>query len=148
MSQPNLPDGDHIARYVPWAKVDKDDCDNVRGILWSAFQRRDDEDGLSVNWLERTGCENQEDALRTTVQFLRAGGLEVKKKARLAVANVKKFKEVCASRETKVRIIHVPDDGNEPHSEVRQIPREDLRLLEDLARFAVSSHHACGNHME
>lgn len=148
MSQPNLPEGDHFARYVPWAKVDKDADHNVRGILWTAFQRRENEDGLSVNWLERTGSPDQGVAMRVTVGLLSSGGLEVKRKARLAISNVRQFKDICAARETKVRIVHAPDDGNEPHSEIRQIPRDDQALLEDLAWNAVLCHHACGDFME
>lgn len=147
VSQLNLPDDDHIVRYVPWTKVDKDANDNVRGILWTAYQRRDDEDGLSVNWLERTGCEDLEAQLRATVSLLETA-MTVKRKARLAVSGVRQFKSVCAAHEARVRIVHIPEGDNEPHSEIRQIPKEDQRLMEDLARQAVTSHHACGDLMD
>ena len=65
-------------------------------------------------------------------------------KARLAVSQVGKFKQVCKDNGSKVRIVHEPENGNEPHSSIRQIPREDLVLLEAVAREAVDSHHAFG----
>jgi hypothetical protein len=147
VSQSNLPEKDHIVRYVPWTKVDKDADDNVRGILAIAYERREDEDGLSVNWLEMAGEIQTEAALRKTLNLIGAN-MTVGKKARLAVSNVQKFKEVCADRDKKVRIVHAPINGNEPHSEVRKIPRNDLRLLEDLSTIALLSHHCCGDLMD
>lgn len=144
MTTPNLPDEDHIVRYVPWTRVAKDADDNVLGILPEAFQRREDEDGLSVNWLERVGASDMAAALQATVSLI-GNTMKVGKKARLTVSNVHKFKDICAQRGQQVRIIHAPEEGNEPHSEVRRIPRDDLRLLEDLAAGAVLSHHCCGD---
>jgi hypothetical protein len=48
----NLPDEDHVIRYVPWGRLRKDEDDNVLGFLPQAFQLRPEEDYLSVNWVE------------------------------------------------------------------------------------------------
>ena len=48
----NLPDDDHVMRYVPWGKLRRDGDDNVLGFLGEAFKLKPDEDSLSVNWLE------------------------------------------------------------------------------------------------
>jgi hypothetical protein len=143
LAQTNLPDEDHVVRFVPWTRVRKDADDNVQGILGAAFQRREDEDGLSVNWLERAHSD-PEARLRTTIGLL-AANRTIGKKARIAVLNVGRFKAVCFDHKAKIRIVHSPEPGNEPHSEVRQLPREDLELLEALANDAVSEHHCCND---
>jgi hypothetical protein len=48
----NLPDEDHVMRYVSWARLRRDEDDNILGFLGAAFQLRPDEESLSVNWLE------------------------------------------------------------------------------------------------
>lgn len=141
MSQINVPGDDHIVRYVKWSCVNKDADDNVLGILGEAFRRKLDDDGLSVNWLEKADGPPKE-KLKATVGLLTIG-LKLGGKARVAVSNVAIFKGVCAHRRAHIRIVHVPEDGNEPHSEVRQIPRDDDELLELLAVEAVISHHRC-----
>lgn len=141
MSQNSVPDADHIVRYVGWTNVAKDAEGNVVGILGEAFRRKPDEEGLSVNWLERAAVPPV-DKLKKTVQLLTAG-LTVGKKARVAVANVAVFKNVCSRRNVKIRIVHIPENGNEPHSEVRQFPRDDDELLELLAVEGVAAHHRC-----
>ncbi len=141
MSQLNVPDEDHIVRYVGWNQVAKDANDTVRGILAEAFRLRPDEDGLSVNWLERADAD-AEHKLKRTVELLTAG-ITVGKKSRVAVSNVFAFKTICAARNARVRIVHIPEDGNEPHSEVRQLSRDDVELLELLASEAVAAHYLC-----
>ncbi len=141
MSQLNVPDEDHIVRYVGWNQVAKDANDTVLGISAEAFRRRSNEDGLSVNWLERANAD-AESKLRRTVELLTAG-ISMGKKSRVAVSNVSVFKTICASRHAKVRIVHIPEDGNEPHSEVRQLSRDDDELLELLAIEAVATHYLC-----
>jgi hypothetical protein len=141
MSQLNVPDEDHIVRYVGWGHVDKDADGLVFGILGEAFRRRPNEDGLSVNWLERADTD-AESKLRRTVELL-TSGISMGKKSRVAVSNVSAFKTICASRNARVRIVHIPEDGNEPHSEVRQLSRDDDELLELLASEAVAAHYLC-----
>lgn len=141
MSQLNVPDEDHIVRYVGWNQVAKDANFLVLGISAEAFRRRSNEDGLSVNWLERADAD-AETKLRRTVELLTAG-ITIGKKSRVAVLSVSVFKTICASRHARVRIVHVPEDDNEPHSEVRQLSRDDDELLELLAIEAVATHYLC-----
>lgn len=141
MSQNNLPDEDHIVRYVPWKHVAKDADDNVSGIMGEAFRRRPEEDGLSVNWLERADAPAAS-KLKKTVELL-TSGLRIGPKARIAIANVADLKRVCSSRNAKIRIVHIPVEGNEPHSEMRQFPRDNDELLELIAAEAISVHYRC-----
>ena len=48
----DLPDGDHVMRHVPFARLRKDEDGNIVGFLPDAFALRPDEKELSVNWLE------------------------------------------------------------------------------------------------
>ena len=48
----NLPEGDHIMRFVPWARLMKDENEKVIGFFSQAFELRENENSLSVNWLE------------------------------------------------------------------------------------------------
>ena len=141
MAQTKIPDQDHIVRLVPWAKVAKDDEDNVTGILWSAFQRSETDDNLSVNWLERADAA-PDDHLRRTVELMNTG-LKIGKKARIAVVNVGTVREICLNQSHKVRILHAPEDDNEPHSEIHRLPRDNVELLEILATEAVLAHYRC-----
>lgn len=111
------------------------------GILAAAFQRKETEEHLSVNWLERADA-NPGDRLRRTVQLI-STSLTIGPKARIAVANVGTFVGICSKLGHKVRILHSPDDGNEPHSEIHRLPRDDMELLEILATEAVISHYRC-----
>lgn len=142
MAATNLPDDDHILRYVPWQRVAKDADDNVLGILAQAFELRPDEEGLSVNWLERVSG-NLDQRLRTAVQLM-SGTMNIGSKGRLAQLNVGNTKRIALNHQAKIRIVHDPEIGNEPHSSIRQLPREDAILREALAREAVTDHFQCG----
>ena len=50
-----------------------------------------------------------------------------------AIGNTGTIAATCADRGHKIRIIHVPEDDNKAHAEIRKIPRDDLQLLERLA---------------
>ncbi len=115
------------------------------GVLPQAYQRRENEEFLSVNWLEREPGDQQTrlQVAAKLIQGTQKSG-KVGAKARLAVSQVGKFKQICQDNGSKVRIVHEPVDGNEPHSSIRQIPRDDQVLLEAIAREAVDSHHAFG----
>jgi hypothetical protein len=47
-----LPDDHHVVRYVPWARLRKDEHENVIGVLGAAFRLRDGEQYLSATWAE------------------------------------------------------------------------------------------------
>jgi len=149
MAIKNLPPDDHILRLVPWARVRKDENDNVTGILGEAFLLKEGEAALSVNWLERVpgALEKQ---LSTAAKLIRATQLSKKlgSKSRLARLQVDATKEVAAKNRANIRIVHEPIDENEPHSGIRQLPRDDPGLLEALATEAVIDHHQCGPLLE
>lgn len=132
----NLPDEDHIIRYVPWGRLRKDEDDNVLGFLPQAFQRKHDEDYLSVNWIEFHDGD-RDTQIRLSVWAIRGsfdnplGG-----KSAFAIGNVCKVKGISAKAGSRVRIVHEPEPNNPAHSGIRRLPRDDLTLLEALAADA------------
>jgi len=132
----NLPDKDHVIRYVPWGRLLKDEDENVLGFLWHAFQLRPEEDYLSVNWLEFYDGD-RETQIRLSVWEIR---VSFKKplgvKSAFAIGNVAQVKETCQAAGSRVRVVHEPEPNNPGHSGIRQLLRDDLSLLEALAADA------------
>lgn len=132
MKGQNLKLEHHIVRYVPFGKLRKDDNDVPVGINYNAFQLRPDENGLSVTWLEY--FRGDRDAqVRGTVLAIRASNMHPTTKSGFAIGNVDAIREACRQRQHKTRIIHWPEDDNKAHAEIRQLPRDDTELLEQLA---------------
>jgi hypothetical protein len=130
----NLPDEDHVMRYVSWARLRRDEDDNVLGFLGEAFQLRPKEESLSVNWLEY--FDGERDAkIHLSVKAFR-GTIMVGAKSAFGIGNVGKIKEICRTNGASVRIVYEPTDDNPSHSGIRRLPRDDLSLLEALAADA------------
>jgi hypothetical protein len=130
----NLPNEDHVMRYVPWGKLRKDEDDKVLGFLGEAFKLKPDEDALSVNWLEYFDGD-RETKIHESVKTFRST-LKVGSKSAFGIGNVSKIKEVCLAGGASVRIVYEPEDNNKSHSSIRRLPREDVMLLEALAADA------------
>jgi hypothetical protein len=132
----NLPNEDHVVRYVPWSRLRKDEDDNVIGFLPQAFSLREGEESLSLNWLEYfSGDRGQR--IRNLVNELRRVRT-VGAKSAYGVGNVGRIKEVCDGNGTRVRIVYEPLDDNLSHSELRRLQHEDMSLLDALATQAFS----------
>lgn len=127
----NLPDEDHVMRYVPWARLRRDEDDNVIGFLAEAFELRQNEQELSLNWLEYFDGTHEERS-RASVEVFR-NTRTVGKKSAFGIGNVGKIKEACSANGARVRIVYDPEDNNLAHSVIRRLPRDDLGLLEALA---------------
>ena len=130
-----LDDDHHIVRYVPFSKLRKDEDDNVIGVLWTAFQRRESEDTLSGTWLEYFAGERDEMIART-VRAIRASNIDVRPKSGFAIGRVDAIREACATKNHQIRILHEPEDDNHAHAVVRRLPRDDEDLLELIANTA------------
>lgn len=128
----SLPGQDHIMRYVPPARLRRDEDNNVLGILPHAFSYRDQENYLSVNWLEYFKNDKASN-LRDCVDVQRAT-LKVAKNCVYAVAVVDKVMQVCVKKQKPVRIVYHPTNGNVAHSAFHVQHNDDLNVLSDLAR--------------
>jgi hypothetical protein len=132
MKGQKLPREDHILRLVSPSRLRKDENNVVVGVLHTAFERKPDEEGLSVTWLEYFAGPRAEQEV-AAVHAMRASTITPGKNAAFAIGNVGAIADTCADRGHKVRIIHWPEDDNKAHAEVRQLPRDDILLLEQLA---------------
>ena len=136
MTGDNLPDDHHIVRYVKPSLVEDEAVDG------GAFLLRPDENGLSVNWLEIFGGNDEHSQLSEVRQLLR---LEPAKSGRFAKLNVGETKRyVSESAEelgTELGIIEAPlppSDGFEAdssHAEIIGLPSgesDEAMLIGDL----------------
>jgi hypothetical protein len=116
----------------------KDDQGNVIGILPQAFELRAEEAALSVNWLEFHVGDEDTQILRTVRSFRQNRDISLTSKCAFGIANIGDVKNVCLHSGTKVRVVHSPSANNPAHAEVRELPRDNLELLESLAVIAFS----------
>jgi hypothetical protein len=129
-----LPDKDHVVRYVPWARLRKDEDNNVIGLLGAAFRLREGEEYLSATWVEFFEGEREEN-LGCAVRAIRASDIDVRPQSGFAVGNVALIKARCLADKNrlKIRIIHEKADDNPAHAALRLWPRDNELLLELLA---------------
>ena len=132
MKGQNLKSEHHIVRYVPFGKLRKDDNDIPIGVNHNAFLLRPDEAGLSVTWLEYFSGDRSAQ-VRSAVLAIRASEMHPTTKRGFAIGKVAAIADTCEARQYKIRIIHWPEDDNKAHAEIRQLPRDDTVLLEQLA---------------
>jgi hypothetical protein len=116
----------------------KDNQGNVLGFLPQAFERRAEEVALSVNWLEFINADKDTQILRTVRSFRQNRNINLTSKCAFGIAKIGDVKDVCLQSGTKVRVVHTPNVNNPAHAEARDLPRDNLELLESLAEFAFS----------
>lgn len=132
-----LPDSDHVIRHISWNKLQKDENDNILGILPQAFALRKNEDGLSVNWIEHfDGC--HEERIAKTIQELR-NVISVKPRSTFGVSTVQAIKQSCRNAPKAIRIVYWPNDNNVTHSLIRHLPVDDISLLDALSKEAFNT---------
>ena len=149
----SLPDQDHVTRWIKPRFVGKNDDGSVivdkagrpSMIFPHAFEMREDEESLSITWLEHFGgtlgiqLPLAADAVRTTTQ---SGTL--KDKSGFAIGLVSHIKEAGSKHGAKLRVIEDPINGNSGHSEVRRYPRSADLLYSELAGDTFSLRYLYG----
>lgn len=131
-----LPRDDHVVRYASWAKLRKDENDNVVGLLFATFKPRPNEGDLSATWMEYFRG-TREEQLTSAIRAIRNSKVDVKPKGGFAIGQVQSIIRTCANRKRSVRIVYDRRDDNEAHSSVRPWPADDNDLFEDLANGGV-----------
>ena len=133
-----LPDADHVMRHVPHSKQMRDADENVVGFLPAAFEHREGEAYLSMNWLEfyeGTHSANVA-ACKASLQAIRKGG-----KALFGVAEVGKTKIIAKHNNKPVRIVFAPSADLPSHCAVHiAIPVPDT-VHEALAHEFYQEHY-------
>lgn len=124
----------HVVRYVPWAKLRKDENENVLGVLGVAFRLREDEEYLSATWCEFFEG-SHDDCISKSVAAIRASRIDVKPRSGFAVGNVQAIGECCAShkKRSRIRFLHEETDDNPAHAALRGWPADNDDLLDILA---------------
>jgi hypothetical protein len=137
MATKYLPHEHHVVRYVPWARLRKDEDDNVVGVLGGAFKLRTDEDYLSATWAEYFDG-NHDECVAAAVKVIRASKIDVKPRSGFAIGKVDDIRSICFadSRQYKIRVIHERATDNVAHTAIRRWPRDNDDLLELIAEEA------------
>jgi len=134
MATTYIPADHSLLRYVPFARLRRDEHDTVVGVLGAAFRLREGEDYLSATWMEFFAGSRQ-DQITKAVQAIRASDLKPTFKSGFAIGLVEEICSACEShrRRYSLRIIHEPQNDNEAHAAVRGWPRYEDELLELIA---------------
>ena len=125
-----------IVRYVPWAKLRKDEDDNVVGVLGVAFKLRPVEAYLSATWVEYF---QSVDPTIDAILAIRASAIDVRPKSGFAVGMVERIDNECKNRKRKIRFVHEACEDNVAHAALRGWPEDDDELFERLAEDAWST---------
>lgn len=146
----SLPDDDEVTRWIKPKLVGRDDDGNVIldalgrpvFVFPAAFELRDDEDSLSVTWLQHFANERAKhlpqaaDAVRKTTK---SGKLQ--RASAFAVAAVGSIKDAGFHHDLKLRILEDPVEGNSGHSEIRRYPAEMGAFQAVLAAETFAERH-------
>jgi hypothetical protein len=122
---------DTLIRHAGWAKLRKDEDDNVIGILAVAFELRSGETYLSSTWMEHFGGISPAN-LYAAVGAIRASR-DVGKKSGFALGLVGEICAACSAANRNIRVVREPEDNNSGHTAVRKWPRDNLDLLQLMA---------------
>ena len=129
---PDVPERDHIVRYARPSLIEDDEVDG------SAFLLRPDEPGLSVNWLEAFGDDDQSHQLSEVRRLFR---LRLSANGRFAKLNVGQTKRYVAEEADAIGILSVPLDSTDEfeadpsHAEIIDLPAcesDQAMLVGDL----------------
>lgn len=136
MTGDTLPDDHHIVRYVKPSLVEEETVDG------SAFLLRPGESGLSVNWLEIFGINDENSQLSEVRQLLRIEPAKNGKFAKLNVGETKRYvSESVEELGTELGIIEAPlppsdeFEADPSHTEIIGLPSgesDEAMLIGDL----------------
>jgi hypothetical protein len=128
MKGDNLPPQDHICRYCKATTLTEDGQ-----ITGAAFQLRQTEESLSVNWLEFLKLENRDHEIQEIRKVL-GSKLKLGTTAKIAVLNVGKIISCVRTKSTDSRVLkisHNPEENDPSHSGIYGYRYED-QLIADL----------------
>lgn len=130
MKGDNVPDKDHISRYCKSSFVEDGQ------IQATAFMLRNDEEYLSVNWLEFLKCTNRGHEI-TEIRNIYSAKLKVGAHAKIAVLNVGEVREKVKTESLDMRnldIKHEPIDVppiiDHSHSAIYNLKQDDELIAE------------------
>ena len=123
-----IPDQDHIARYCRPTQA-------PGGVIQaSAFFLREDEESLSVNWLEFFSCPNRESEIAKLRNIYFAKLKRIAAGARIAVLKVGVIRQkvLMESQDRRnLKVLHNPEVNDPSHSEIYNL-KPDYELIAEL----------------
>jgi hypothetical protein len=141
----DLPDDDHILRYVKATSIREDGT--VDGSEFRLRPNRPDDTGVSVQWLEFYRDLPKDDQLPRVRSVSR---LKLGKKARFAELNIGQVKRHVAEELEAMRIVHWPLDAegehtaDPSHAEITGLPPGDsdhAALVGDMIAQCIKELH-------
>ena len=132
MNGNDLPEDDHVVRYVKPRNVEDG------RVSIAEFRLRENEKGVSVNWLEYYENLSKEERL---VEVRLASRLVLRKNGRFAELNVGRIKNFLAEELPGLRVIHTPLDAEEKfpadpsHSEITGLPSDNSEQADLIAEM-------------
>lgn len=143
MNGNDLPESDHIVRYVKPRNMEDGQ------VSIAEFRLRENEKGVSVNWLEYYENLSKEEQL---AEVRVASRLVLRKNGRFAELNVGRIKNFLAKELPGLRVIHTPLDAEEEfpadpsHSEITGLPSDNSEqadlVAEMIAKCVCALHPA------
>jgi hypothetical protein len=134
-----IPNSDHVAHYCGGSTIQEDG-----GISAAAFMLRQNEEYLSVNWLECLASAERSAQIRN-LQGVYASKLRVGANARIAVLNVGILRAKVEQESPDQRILsvkHEPEDDDPSHSGIYGLPHDDEIVGELLAQAVLEKYPA------
>ena len=132
MSCNPLDESDHVVRYCAYASLDPDDgCPTQQ-----SFTRRRQEKGLSVDWMEHHGPQQNRDSAVYKSQKALEKELNLGANAKLVVFNVGAIKGSVKGSIDDLGVYNIPTNV-ESHTELRSVNYDDSVVAFELNRLVV-----------
>jgi hypothetical protein len=128
-----LPEADHVGRYCKPTTIENNKAQAT------AFMLRDQDEGLSVNWLEYLAKDRESQLVSLRISYLNTLD-RVATNARIAVLNVGHTIQRVAAESgdnRKITIKHTYRDKNPSHAEVFDMRPDDELIAEIIAQCVI-----------
>ncbi|MBT1066014.1 hypothetical protein KJY73_20740 [Bowmanella sp. Y26] len=131
----------HVSRYIKKRLVMWDEDGRAYGIYPQAFELREDEESLSVSWLEYFNRTHEQNIVDSIKEF-KGRPFDVHPKSGFGISNVGVLYKICSdSDHPKVKVLYDGDKNKtkkSSHSSIRYTSN-DNDLLQNLATKAFSN---------
>ncbi len=137
MKGDTIPDSDNIARFCKPSTA-------PNGVIApTAFMLRENEDSLSVNWLEFLNCPNKDSEIKEMQRIYSETFRTVSLNARIAILNVGEIRDVVRTEtqdHRNIEALHDPiPDGDQSHSEIHNL-KQDNEFIAELILEVLREH--------
>ena len=132
-----IPDQDHISRYCSAMH-----CPENGQVTGTAFQLRQIEECLSVNWLEFFHLADRQEEIREVRKVLR---LKLGAKAKIAVLNVGETIKYVRTQSPDARnlsMLHEPEEDDPSHSGIYGFQYDDHLIADLIAEMVQETYPA------